>query len=310
MPDPDPVPTGVSISRWKNTLLRQVHDLAAEFVRIESLGSEGYDGNAGDAETEWLDHLDALTAVRESTERIALSAGVPQSWIEHARDVGAGRIAAPGQPEVPEEPSEAKQFYLDMLGVDLWNLQRMAFVAAAREIRLSDTGYQFGRDPLAGRDYQRNMELLNTRVCALADAAEITVHEAEKLWGTAQTADARHMAAATINGWDDLAVEFAWRHYSKPNPDAALPPYLPVEAQRGEALHRIGVRPPSPQQLLDHATAALRADSAGETGIGHQGIEAAVDVALPQDSTWNWAPELSESGPVAAEPPQSSGPDP
>lgn len=311
MPDPDPVPAGASISRWQNTLLRQVHDLAAEFVRIESLGSEGYDGTTGDADTDWLDHLDALTAVRESTERIALSAGVPLSWIEHARDVGAGRIAAPGQPRVPEEPSEAKQFYLDMLSVDLWNLQRMAFVAAAREIRLSDTGYQFGRDPVAGRDYQRNMELLHTRISALAEAAEITVHDAERLWGTAQTADSRHMAAATINGWDDLAVEFAWRHYSRPNPDAALPPYLPVDAGTGEALHRIGVRPPNPQQLLEQAADTLRTDTTGPTtAIGRHDIEAAIDVALSPDTRWNWAPELPETGPVAAEPPRGSGPDP
>ncbi|MCU1644023.1 MAG: hypothetical protein JWN03_4298 [Nocardia sp.] len=310
MTDPEYLPDKASIPQWKNDLLRRVHDLAADFVRIESLGADGYDGTDSDPEADWLNHLDALTAVRESTERIALSVGVPQSWIERARDVGAGRTAPAGKVMVPEEPSEAKQFYLDMLSVDLWNLQRMAFVAAARDLRLTDIGYQFGRDPIAGREYQRNMDLLHTRISTLADAAAITVHDAENLWGTGQTEDVRRLAAATVNGWDDLAVEFAWRHYSKPNPDGALPPYIPVDARTGEPVHRIGIRPPTPQQLLDQATDTLRADMAEPSTNGHGDIQTAIDAALPADATWSWAYELSESGPMATEPPHSSGPEP
>ncbi|WP_405135468.1 hypothetical protein [Nocardia sp. NBC_01388] len=309
MTDPGYLPDKASVPQWKNDLLRRVHDLAADFVRIESLGADGYDGTDSDATSDWLDHLDALTAVRESTERIALSVGIPQPWIERARDVGAGRTATPGHLAVPEAPSEAKQFYLDMLSVDLWNLQRMAVVAAARAIRLTE-GYEFGRDPLAGRDYQRNMDLLHARISALADAAGATVGDAENLWGTAGTENLRRATAATVNGWDDLTVEFAWRQFARPSPDAALPPYIPVEDPAAEPVHRIGVRPPTPEQLVAQATGALRATRAEPNTMGHQDIETAIDVVLPAEATWGWGFELPESAPVTTEPPHGIGPEP
>ncbi|MRH92944.1 hypothetical protein GFY24_36940 [Nocardia sp. SYP-A9097] len=291
--------------------MRRIQDLAAEFVRVEALGADGYDGTDGAADQDWLDHLDALSAVRESTEHIARSLGVPQPWIERARDLGAGRSPAPDpEPAAEQAPSEAKQFYLDMLSVDLWNLQRMAFVVAARETRLAEGGYGFGADPVAGAAYRRNMAHLHTRISALADAAEITARDAEKLWDSAEVDDLRHVTAAVVNRWDDLTVESTWRRYTRADFDAALPPYIPVDSDGGKAAVGTGIGPPTPEQLIARATDLLHDTRMGAAASSNWHIEAAIDAALPSETNWSWGNEPPETRPATQEPERGHGPEP
>ncbi|MFE3757928.1 hypothetical protein ACFXO9_26775 [Nocardia tengchongensis] len=309
MTDPDPEPQARSIQQWKIDLLQQIHDSAAEFRRIDSLGPDGYDGTDGDATKDWLDHLDALSAVREATERIALSAGIPQPWIERARTVGAGYSPTPA-PDLSEEPvGEAKQFYLDMLSVDLWNLQRMAYVAAARELREAAGSYEFGRDPLAGAEYMHNMELLHLRVRALAYAAQLTHRDAEKLWGAEGNAELRQVTATAVNSWDNLTVEFAWRQYAHPSPASAVPPYLSVDDDAGRRHLGRDTSPPTPDQLIADAAQALR-EHAFVRSTPRWDIEIAVDAALQGDAEWQWGRESPEADTTATQPPPTAGPEP
>lgn len=305
---PDREPPAVAIERWKIDLLRQVHDFAAEFRRIDALGPRGYDGTDGDAEKDWLDHLDALSAAREATERIALSAGIPQPWIERARTVGAEYSPTPAPDMSPEPVGEAKQFYLDMLSVEVWNLQRMAYVAAARELRTREGAYEFGTDPASGTEYRNNMHLLHLRVQALADAAQLNHHDAEKLWGATETAGLRQVTAVAVNSWDNLTLEFAWRQYTRPNPASAVPPYLGDE-RSGRRLARSAVSPPTPEQLIADAAHALR-EHPFQPPAPHWDIEIAVDVALPADVDWQWGPQPPPPDTAAGQTPPTPGPEP
>lgn len=306
---PDREPPAVAIERWKIDLLQQVHDFAAEFRRIDALGPQGYDGTDGDGTKDWLDHLDALSAAREATERIALSAGVPQPWIERARTVGAEYSPTPA-PDMSLEPvGEAKQFYLDMLSVEVWNLQRMAYVAAARELRTREGAYEFGTDPVSGTEYRNNMHLLHLRVQALADAAQLNHHDAEKLWGATETAGLRQVTAVAVNSWDNLTLEFAWRQYTRPNPASAVPPYLSGDEHARRRLARSAVSPPTPEQLIADAAHALR-EHPFQPPTPHWDIEIAVDLALPAEVDWHWGPQPPGPDTAAGHTPPTPGPEP
>ncbi|MEV6096200.1 hypothetical protein [Nocardia sp. NPDC051981] len=309
MTAPDPEPPTESIERWKIDLLQRVHDLAAEFRRIDDLGAAGYDGTDGDGTKDWLDHLDALSAVREATERIALSAGIPQPWIERARTVGAEYTPTP-PPDLSEQPAnEAKQFYLDMLSVDVWNLQRMAYVAAARELRETEGSYEFGTAPFARAEYQHNMQLLHLRVRALADAAQLTHADAEKLWGAAENADLQQVTAVAVNSWDNLTLEFAWRQYTQPNPASTVPPYLDADYHGERPLAHGAISPPTPEQLITEAAQTLRVYPF-DPPTAQWDIEIAVDVAIPADTEWQWGPEPPPSDTTVTQPSPSPGPEP
>lgn len=306
MTESDPTPQALPLRRWQTELLQRIHDLAADFIRIEAAGADGYDGTDGDPTSDWNDHLDALSAVREATERIAASAGIPARWIEHARDTGAGHTPSP-TPDTETTPAdESKQFYHDMLSVDLWNLERMAFVAAARQIRLDRDGYSFGGDPIADASYRRNMASLHQRVSALADAAEIDTRDVETLWGSTDAIYLRQVTAATLNGWDDLTLESAWRKFSAPSIEAAVPTYIPLDPG---AIGRHGVHPPTPEQLVADATAAMNAENA-PPAPHFRHVDAVVEATIPQGTLWEWQPSGSESHSGTALPEVDPGPDP
>lgn len=288
MTQPEPLPEQMVVPQWQDSLLRRIHHLAAEFVRIEALGAHGYDGTDGTSEQEWLDHLDTLSAVREATERLALSVGIPQRWIERARNDGAGRPEPDTAAAEEVHAAEAKQFYLDMLGVDLWNLQRMAFVAAARNERIAQGRYEFGADPVAGAEYRRNMAVLHTRVSALSAAADLTPIEAQNLWGGAEVENLTHATAVAVTRWDNLTLEFAWRRYATPTSDADRPPYIPFESRDAASNRHPASLPPQPEQLIEQATEALQARTSRPV-TGPFTIDAAVETFLPAGTRRVWA---------------------
>lgn len=308
MTESDPIPKALPLRRWQTELLQRIHDLSADFVRINDLGPDGYDGTDGDPTKDWLDHLDALSAVRESTERIAASVGIPARWIDRARNTGAGQTpqASPDADTTPA--SESKQFYHDMLSVDLWNLERMAFVAAARQTRLERGTYAFGADPITQASYRRNMTRLHQRVSALADAAEIDTRDVETLWGSSDAIYLRQVTGAALNGWDDLTVESAWRKYSIPSIDAEIPSYIPIDPATGRP-HRHGVHPPTPEQLIADASQAMSAENAA-AAPQFRHVDAAINAIIPPGATWQWQHEPVEDRSTTQPPELDRGPDP
>ncbi|MFF0528695.1 hypothetical protein ACFYT3_09910 [Nocardia amikacinitolerans] len=287
-PDSSPPDT---VASWQAQLLLRIRMLAAEHTRVRNAGyeiTEDPDHNV-EHRVAYLAHLDKLEAERELAEQTALSAGLDPTWIEDMRELG-GRDAPPpirsATRHAPARDNAAQQMYVDMLGLDLWHLERMASLSAARADRIATGRWSFGADPLAEQRFARNMTARHQRVTALAHAAEITPAEAETLWG-ADAEGARRAHAVFVETYDELSVVAEWNSYAIASPDLAIPPYLPADSATATPTTGAHASPPTPRQMIDAASASLRArfvDAAlSDSGVveDHTAITTAIEAALP-----------------------------
>ncbi|WP_040703659.1 MULTISPECIES: hypothetical protein [Nocardia] len=299
MSTPPPPPRArETVVQWQAQLLTQIRLLTAEHTRILGEGWEGFEplDPGGDAESAWRAHLDALTGERERAEQTALTAGVRQDWIADAVALGENSAlprvdALSRQDSMPWRDDAAQSFFMDMLGLDLWHLERMAALAAERGDRIATGRWSYGANPDSEKTFAQNMALRHERVVALAHAAQITENEAATLWGDAAE-PYRRDHAVRLEIRDELSVVQAWNSYSTPSTEMAIPPYVPLDPATGTPIAGAHALPPTPQQMIAAAAATLRAefidaaliDTADATAaLG--AISAAVDDALPTDTT-------------------------
>ncbi|WP_433664657.1 hypothetical protein ACQPW1_22455 [Nocardia sp. CA-128927] len=277
------------IAQQQARLLRQIQHLAGEHTRITGLGYEGYDSTDGDPRAEWSAHLDGLTAEREAAETAAFEAGVPQVSIEDTRELGfrMGRPARQGEQGAPSVPlpNEASSFLVDMLRVELAHLQRMAMLAAAVQDRIVTGRSTIPLDPAAWAHMQANMAVKYQRATALANAAGLTAAEGRHLWDL-DSPTWEHMHASTVATYSEAQLVAQWRTVARPSPEMPLPPYVGVGLD-GAPLTQAEALPPTPQEMISHAAAAIRTDFI-DMAIDPEGqISAAIDAALPADNGEN-----------------------
>ncbi|WP_280453488.1 hypothetical protein [Nocardia cyriacigeorgica] len=255
-----------SVEDWHGQLLRNIHILSAHHARLQALpvtptGDESRD------EEQATTHVAAVNAVEgllEQTEQTALSAGIPAVWIADMRELGARGARPAPAPEpgaqspvsaVPVRDGASQQFYLEMLDLDVWHLERMAGVAAARAVRIATGRWSIGTDPDAEGRFAEAMARRWERVNALAHAAELTDTEADNLWG-AGADGIRRFHAGALNTWTEATLAQAWSDYAHSTPDLAIPPYVPTDpravTQAGSPIA------PTPQEMIAAASAALR----------------------------------------------------
>ncbi|MBY8858620.1 hypothetical protein K7711_19230 [Nocardia sp. CA2R105] len=302
-------PESNPVTRWHTELLGIITHLSAEHTRVADRGHTGYDGTDAEAREAWQSHLDGLAAQREHAEQAAMSAGLREPAIHRARQQADTISIAPQQ--VPASattgvPEHVAEFFTDMLTVDMFHLERIAMLTAARQHRLDTGQYGFEPSPHLVAAVERNMNLLHLRISALAAAAELTPAEGHRFWNT-QPEHWRHLTRVTAHTMNDLELEHAWRGYAFGDTDPAIPPYIPVDPHTNLPIGIAHTIPPTPSELITLASTALisptpttagtRADGAAPTG---QTVEA----ALPADTTRTWAP--GESPEATASP---SGPD-
>ncbi|MFF0532901.1 hypothetical protein ACFYT3_31585 [Nocardia amikacinitolerans] len=290
MSDPDSSPPDTVVG-WQAQLLLRIRMLSAEHSRVRDAGYETVDDHALTEEhrSAYLEHLDTLEAARENVEQAALSAGLDPGWIEDMRALGARDVHRPIRPAARHAPARENplhEMYVDMLALDVWNQERMASLAAARAERIATGRWSFGTNPIAEQRFAHNMALRHQRITALTHAAEITPAEAETLWGAAAEG-ARRAHAVFVETHDELSVVAEWNSYAIATPELAIPPYLPADAATATAGR---VVPPTPQQMIDAATASLRArflDAAlpdsevDDLGADHTAITTAIEAAMP-----------------------------
>ncbi|WP_280493034.1 hypothetical protein [Nocardia asiatica] len=290
----DPAET---VEQWQARTLLTIGHLAAEHARILDAGWTGFDAlDDGGPEAAWQQHLEALDGERERLEQTALSAGVDPGLIADAAALGQQRTrprvdAVTRELSSPARDDAATGFYVDMLMVDLWRLERMAALAAARNERIATGRYSFGADPVTEARFASNMDLYHQRVTALASAARITAAEAEELWGSSAESARRHHAIH-LHGSDELALVQEWNSYARPTNELASPPYIPLEPDAATVTPDTAVLLPSPQQMIAAAEASLRSQSRDTELVGPDtgttalsAISAAVDDAPPATPT-------------------------
>ncbi|WP_063043319.1 hypothetical protein [Nocardia pseudovaccinii] len=294
-PEPESSPPQSEV-QWQAQLLLRIRLLAAEHTRILDAGWENFETVTAedDPRTVWQTHLDGLEAQREQAEQTALTAGIEPAWIEDARELGT-RSSRPrvdaGVRQNPARDNAAQDFYVDMLALDLWHLERMAGLSAARADRIETGRWSFGTNPVAAAQFSQNMQLYHQRVTALAHAAQITATEADLLWGPGADGDRRHHAVH-LETYDELTLVNEWNSYASPRDDLAIPPYIPTDPDTGIPVAGAEATPPTPQQMIATATTSLRAEfvdaaisgaaSEFERAADSTAISEAIDAALPE----------------------------
>lgn len=291
MTESDPGP----VTRWHAELLAHITHLSAEHARVTARGHSGYDGTDAEAREAWQAQLDGLAAQREHAEQVAASAGIRQPAIDRSRDRPGTTRAAPQQ--VPASttagvPEHVAEFFTDMLTVDMFHLERIAMLTAARRHRLEAGEYGFGPAPDASAAIERNMSLLHLRITALAAAAELTPAEGHRFWNT-RPEHWRHLARVTAHTMNDLELEHTWRRYAFAPTDPAIPPYIPVDPRTNLPIGIAHTIPPTPTELITLATTALISPNPTHTAAPDDNAVPtahSVEAALPADTPRAWFP--------------------
>ncbi|WP_280222102.1 hypothetical protein [Nocardia neocaledoniensis] len=290
---------GESVTQWQGRILRRIQQLAAQHREVTDAGPAMFDdGVSGGSEQVWNERLELLTVQREHAEYTALLGGVDPGWVVDARELGQRGADAPKPGVVRQHPARANQaqeFYLDMLELDLWTMERMAGLEAARMDRIATGRWAFDTDPIAVAQFADNMTALHTRVTVLAAAAQLTPAEGGSLWGSS-VEGIRRVHAVTFAAYTEQDLARAWNGYARADPALAVPPYVPRGPDVGAAL----LEPPTPRTMIADATSALRSqlvdtairqadpiDLAAESTA----ITAVVDAALGEDKAWSWEPD-------------------
>ncbi|MFF3224094.1 hypothetical protein ACFYV7_14980 [Nocardia suismassiliense] len=302
MTTPSQPPPPERVIDWRDQLLRSIQQLAAEETRVWKAGYEnGEDPNGDQARrTVFFTKLVDLRGRREHFEQQALSAGIPAQVIDDVREYGHNGTL-PASARAMSERNRAGEHTIealcqDMLTVEMWDLERMVSLEALRRDRIETGRWPFGNNPLAVWKFAENTHRQYQRVNALAAAVGITATEAATMWG-ATAESLRRLHAVTIERLDELSVVAEWSRYAMASPKPARPPYVSEDLNVDKVLADAGVTPPTPQQMLDVAEAALRAEFVDVTTDHDSGPSTALTRAVESavsESASSWGGELDD----------------
>ncbi|MEV0766256.1 hypothetical protein [Nocardia sp. NPDC050435] len=280
----DRVPATPPNPRWQAQLLRRVQHWAAELTRISELGPAGYDGTDLTPAQEWASQINALQAALESAEDLARQAGLEPAWIEDIRELGHRTATTAPQadptPGTVTAATSAQQFLVDMMNLDLWNLQRMAFLVAAYQDRVATGRSSITFTPQQRQQFGETMRAHWTKATRLAQAAGITAAEAEQSWGVGSNGwHALHRSY--VSAHDEAGLVAEMRRYLRAEHVTTLPPGVAAE-DPGSTPGAPSV--PTPEDLVADAYAAIRAnfiDTAVADLEGGRAAAEAIESALP-----------------------------
>ncbi|MBF6063494.1 hypothetical protein IU500_18585 [Nocardia terpenica] len=143
---------------WKARLLDHIQDLATRA-----------DGR----------HDQALT----DAEARATAIGLPRSWIAEARTRGRHGITPTAIPPRADR-NRLRDRAIEILAADLWGVQHMAALAAARQERRTAAGINVESDPVHALYLQLHMLRIWVRSCEAVRAIRPTENERNTLWAT------------------------------------------------------------------------------------------------------------------------------
>ncbi|MFD4351548.1 hypothetical protein ACFWPX_03265 [Nocardia sp. NPDC058518] len=311
-----------SISQRHGQLLRRVQNVAAQLREVTDAGPAMFDdGVSGDSQLVWQERIETLGVEGDHAEFEAMLEGVDPGWVVDARELGHRGASSPSRHVVRQHPAranEAQEFYLDMLEVDLWNLERMASLEASRVHRITTGRWTLDRDPIAAAQFADNMTALHTRITVLAAAAQLTAPEGDSLWGSS-VEGIRRVHAVTFAAHDDQTLAQQWNGYARADPALAVPPYVPRDPETGNPTDTAMVAPPTPRKMLADATSALRVQvvdtairNSASTDLAAESaaITAVVDAALGDDQAWTWEPDHDPAPGQVREISTDRGPEP
>ncbi|WP_433622254.1 hypothetical protein [Nocardia sp. CA-120079] len=214
---------------------------------------------------------------------------------------------SPQQVESPSVSSEVRGFWFDMMAPDLWNLERMAYLAAAYQDRVATGRATFEISPTQARHFERTMRVHHQRATAFAHMAQVSVAEGEQLWGIGRAGWLK-LHNSYVSAQDETGLHDELRGYMSADPGLPVPQYVAVDDD-GQPIPQADSVPPAPEQMIADACAAIRTQFI-EDALAPQGMTAAIEQALPPGLVGQWN---SETTPTTERPPHThkeAGPEP
>ncbi|MFI5540721.1 hypothetical protein ACIA5H_30440 [Nocardia sp. NPDC051900] len=302
---------------WKVRLLENIQELSVERAHLLRRGYPTYtSGNDSEFQIQsWHSRLRTLDAIRGDAEIHARAEEVPPQWIEAARTLGRHGVRwaerDPAPPRPPRGPEARRAWVLNTLADDVWQLEHMAALTAARRARLAAQGIHSEPDPLLASQFHNNMTAIWQRACQLAVAVDLLDSERGQLWDrNARGWDA--LLTATVHTYDEDTLEERWLTHAWPGIEREARDVVDnlrdsIDRSHDQVLYADRL-PPRPQQLIQHAIHHWWHNTADD-GVGHatraEPDDAAVIAALPDELEWSTEPE-----PGAAPSPQEPGHEP
>lgn len=282
-----PSQTWAVLPAWNVRLLARIHALAAQRTHVRREGHRAHLGGIRG----WRHHLEVLDAAGRDAEIQAASLGIPSTLITEAREQGRRQLRWSGhrhRPDVARVLESALHEGIDELAHTVWKLEHMAALSVARRDRHSLKGVGYEPDSAGAAQFQRNMAALWVRARTLVETLPVPGPEREGLWMRAPE-QWRVLMAATVHTYDDSALDLIWTKHADPAIEA-----IAVRLMSGHgpdeylsAAHRLDL-PPTPHQMLAHASHALGAQSWPYTTPADQPIGSAVEAALPTEAATDW----------------------
>lgn len=256
---------------WQIRLLQQIQDLAAHRTLLTRTGPRVNTRNEEHALHAWRTQLHRLEQLRTDLEARAAATGLPRRWIDSVLVPGhRGARYADTYPAAPAGPPTPRDRLIDGLAADVWQLQHMAALAAARREWLYEAGTFTEPDPATAGQFDRNMVWLWLRAGAVADSLELTVEQRDGLWAT--DGDGwRRLVEATVVTYDDTDLHNRWRAHADPALETQIATSVHAPGPHGTR----GPIPPLPPTMIAAAEAALTPPAVPGTGIT-TGIDAVV----------------------------------
>lgn len=175
--------------------------------------------------------------------------------------VDAPSVAVSAEP-VREEA--ATRLLVELLSLELWHLERMAFLAATCADRIPRSRWTIHVGAALEQCFDDAMVRRWERVEALARAADLTAAEADALWG-AGAEGVRQIHAVAIRGWTEQTLTQEWTYYASSALAHAIPTSATARADTAGMCTPI-VPPPPPQQMIETARMALSRTSSPRCG--------------------------------------------
>ncbi|MBF6397826.1 hypothetical protein IU438_18720 [Nocardia cyriacigeorgica] len=212
---------------------------------------------------------------------------------------------------VPVPDESATRLFVEVLSLELWHLERMAFLAATCADRIPRSRWRIHVGVALEQRFEEAMVRRWERVEALARAADLTAAEADALWD-AGAEGVRRVHAVAVRGWTEQTLTQEWINYAS----NVLVPAIPTPATaRADTARVCAPIVPPPQQMIATARMELSRTSSPrcETSRPHprppQNVTArSAGTHMPSASTTG-APE-DDSTATEAERATDTGPGP